>query len=313
MIEVNGEKYITLSDDFYVGNQKVIRAYANGSQVYPSGGGNLIKVYGEATIHAQCTYPRDEPLPLVAGKVGNLHEYTVDHTFTGEFVVCIRGEGIQYENCGEIVQNVNDRDEYGKPTGIRFPPPSYGGQVFPTISVTKTLSSGGANRFYFKGMIKAKSGSLYLHPYYQIFGESRMPLYYHRYEMHDELNVRGPYSNWNVMKNEAYSQSFNPYTENEIDHSTWYARPIQRSTDEKVYVLNGVSVSIIIPSTLISEYCKIYLQDGVEIGKDIEDTSQNTSNAEAEIGYIPITKVLYYGDYDTAPEWAKDVNEDDLN
>ena len=100
-----------------------------------------------------------------------------------------------------------------------------------------------------------------------------------------------------------------------MDGSYWHAYLDQISRDDMPIIANGMRVDMSVPVENMVERCIVTYDPATrrEISRKVEASGKfSDTGASGEIGYMPITKILYYGDYDTAPEWAKNVYESDL-
>lgn len=333
MIEVNGKQFITLNDEMFVNGQKVMRAYANGSQVYPSGGGTLIKFRGESSLSTVKIYYTD---PKRIKDLLPLNDVTVVHSFRGSFVACIRcgyySHPFTYGNHGLVIQNYNEKrgfDDYS----VGFPEPTAGGIAMPTLSVTGEYCEGAATasgyKYHWKGLARANIGYLHAHDYYQKVGSYNTG-WYTRYDFHWVPDSYPPWLNGEVMRidypgyseaeltvdsDNVWSQSIHPLAESPMDGSVWAASLDTGSVDGRPVLANGMRINMSVPVENMVERCIVTYDPATrrELSRKVEASGKfSDMGAGGEIGYMPIKQILYYGDYDTAPDWAKNVYESDL-
>lgn len=330
MIEVNGKQFITLDDEMFVNGQKVMRAYANGSQVYPSGGGTLIKFRGESSLSTINSYFKENPYN--GPQLGRLTDATVVHSFRGSFVACIRtgynAKPLFYRDFGTVIQNIDEKRGFEAGTG--FYTPTRGGIALPTLGVASewTEDDEYASKYYWKAMAKAYIGYTHSYPYYQRLGTYNWN-FYHCYEFHWEPSSYPPWLNGEVMKiiypgyseseltvdkDGVWHQAIYPRAESSMDGSSWSVDLDSVNADGYRLLANGMRVNMSVPVEVMLEYYRVdHDGNGHVTAKTLESSGKfSDSDAGGEIGYMPIKQILYYGDYDTAPEWAKNVYESDL-
>lgn len=98
-IEVAGNRFVTLADEFFVNGAKVYEAYANGVKVYPDEEepySDLLEGYVEQPLYVANKACGFEIAAKSAGMVSN---YYVSEQFTGEFV----GTVVWYPDSGAVI------------------------------------------------------------------------------------------------------------------------------------------------------------------------------------------------------------------
>lgn len=315
MIEAGGKQFRTRYDDFYVNGEKVKRAYCNGSQVYPEKG-TFAKIRGEISENTLVTYHANtldsarglaEDGVLVWTVSGvfeavfeNQSEMTIDRTTLNRYDV------YPYEDVADSWRAGNDSWN-AVPSGI-----SYEAIVLNGFEI-------GVYKAKFHDFKLKVSTNYFVRPAHTT-SISRTDFYKSWRRVEDKASLPPFYNGALIQRADS-----EPYYSNIASRDFSELEPVEdRYAPSGIsYSCNSVTAHVengfasVDANWVFDNYVSRYKYTYPTPNKDDirnavkEPEYEHVLEARVAQSYrimmIPITQILYLGDYDDAPDWAKVV------
>ena len=324
MIVVGNKQFVTLNDDFYVNGSKVLQAFCNGKLVYPCRG-NLIKVRGECDCSFLCRYTRNTK--RLASGINESGSFSYPFTGVFEAVLRMNGSGdLKYGDERKAVSSVTNL----RPEGDVYPFDRREWLVY------SKNSDEGFNIVPWEYAINPiwiiPSHWAHDNPGFQVVdakariwtGYVRHPSFYYAHTAHSTVNpdkasiytsescapmYNGVVMSVNTNDGVGWSNSNDMFTRLRFER-------LEPTGWDNYY--DGMTVKLTWTRMRSWSLYNFYYDDVLEPDNTKYYKSELVESGEEEwsrpiiLGKIPITEILYIGDYNTAPEEAKTVDENDL-
>lgn len=323
MINVNGEEFRTLKDPIFVnGGNRVREVYANGTKVYPEDNvyGNLVKVTGNVSIKDKHTHDPSETggysdgWLILINYTGNFDRDVCEYSFDATFSAIVMSEDAYAttddRRKGELILASKHKPEASAVRHV-YLPSFYDGNIMTFNNFCKPFTSG-TNHSPFgikvNGTVVALKVMFHMSHVHMCQNLNYKTSVDSGYSRSYSLREQHPLGNW-------LSPGPNEYNMISIENvvGTWRQQSLGCPGATILVEWDGYGVKLRAENYVVNYRTRHY-STGSNFDTMGVSPSYSTDSCKTtfDLGYIPITKVLYDGPAEDSPAEMRYVSDSDL-